>query len=93
MNLDKLFEEYEKIDCEIYELIEYMKDWNCPDLIVEEKQIPEELKKKPAFDKKEISPLNGGKKSRLHENIVEYFVHEDIGEYNPLLSKKYTKYH
>lgn len=92
MNLGKLFEEYEKIDCEIYELIECMKDWNCPDLIVEEKQIPKELQKKSAFDKKDVAPLNGGEKSRLSENIVEYYVYEDIDEYNPLLTKKYTQY-
>ncbi|MEH7120981.1 hypothetical protein V7128_26765, partial [Neobacillus vireti] len=74
-----------------------MKYWECPDLIVEEKALPKELMTKEAFEKKEISPLNGGVNSRLHENIVEYYVFDDDdaitgSEFIPLITKKFVTY-
>ncbi|PLS01941.1 hypothetical protein [Neobacillus cucumis] len=92
MNLDKLFDKYEEIEYTLNDLIEYMKDIQYPDLIVEEKQIPQELKKIEALEKKDIAPLTGGEKSRLHENIVEYYVFDRDEDFTPLIPQKYVSY-
>ena len=92
MNLYKIFEKYEELDCEIYDLIAHMKDRDYPDLVVVEKQIPDELKKVEAFEKRDVTPLTGGKESRLNEGIVEYYVFDSDDEFTPLIPPKYVTY-
>ncbi|WP_442600446.1 hypothetical protein [Neobacillus sp. D3-1R] len=97
MNIDKIYKKYEEIECDLYDLMEGMKYWECPDLIVKEKEIPEDLKLVEVFEKKDVAPLNGGNNSRLHEYIVEYYLHDDENELNPnefipLVPKKFVTY-
>lgn len=94
LKLNELLMKYDEMSLDLCDLMEWMRGWNCPDLKIEERQIPEELKTIEAFEKKNIAPLTGGELSRLHENVVEYYIYdsENESEFLPLIPQKFVTY-